>query len=72
MVSLQTLAVDFPIKTTTLHGVAGGADLVDLHQQYIAIAIVINFLHMLEMPRGLPLDPIALARARPVGCFTVL
>ena len=69
MIVMDHPAAFFPqlIKAASPSGMAGNAaDLLDLQQQGIAVAIEAQFFHVLEVPGRFALLPKCLPRARPV------
>jgi hypothetical protein len=64
---------DLAVEAGAVSSVAGGAaDLLDLQQEGIAVAIQVNFFNDLQMARGFTLEPEPLAGARPKAGFTRL
>ena len=53
------------VEAGAVAGVAGGALLVDLDQQRVAVAVEADLLDLLPVAGGLALDPVLLARAAP-------
>ncbi len=64
---LQVVDLRLAVEATRRAGVAGRADLVDLHQQHVAVAVDPGFDEALRVTGLLALAPHLLARTRPVG-----
>src|SRR5580704_16724277 len=65
--SLRIFQQHIRVEAGPVAGVAGGADLVDLDDQGVAVAVQRDRLNPLVVPGRVSLDPVLLAAARPVG-----